>query len=68
MDCRTDELCDFKLSVGFKLYNVVNRTQQTITRWIKNLLVGKNMQSEQSVLGCRIDGFFSWVLPYNKSW
>ena len=46
MDCRTDELCDFKLSVGFKLYNVVNRTQQTITRWIKNLLVGKNMQSE----------------------
>ena len=58
MDCRTDELCDFKLSVGFKLYNVVNRTQQTITRWIKNLLVGKNMQSEQSVLGYRIDGFF----------
>ena len=45
VDCRTDESSDFKLSLGFKLYDMVHRKQQTITRSIKDALEGKSMQN-----------------------
>ena len=45
VDCRTDESSDFKLSLGFKLYDMVHRKQQTITRSIKDVLEVKSMQN-----------------------
>ena len=33
------------LSLGFKLYDMVHRKQQTITRSIKDVLEGKSMQN-----------------------
>ena len=58
MHCRTPESCKFKISLGFKLHDVINCKEQTMLESIKDAFEGENMQSQYSVLGCKIDLFF----------
>ena len=58
MDCRTDESCNFKKNLGFKLHDVINTKEQTIINSIKAAFEGENIQTQYSVLGYRIDFYF----------
>ena len=51
MDCRTDKSCSLKKNLGFKLHDVINTKQQTITNSIKSAFEGENIQTQYSVLG-----------------
>ena len=44
MDCRTDESCNLKRNLGFRLHNVINTKQQTVMNSIKDAFEGENMQ------------------------
>ena len=57
-DCRTDKSCSLKNNLGFKLYNVINTKEQTIINSIKDMFQRENIQTQQSVLGYRIDLYF----------
>ena len=58
MDCRTDKSCSLKKKLGFKLYDVINTKEQTIINSVKDTFEGENIQTQYSVLGCRIDVYF----------
>ena len=58
MDCRTDESCNLKRNLGFKLHDVINTKEQTIINSIKAAFEGENIQTQYSVLGYRIDLYF----------
>ena len=58
MDCRTDKSCSLKKTLGFKLHDVINTEEQTIINSIKDTFEGENIQTEDSVLGYRIDLYF----------
>ena len=58
MDCRTDKSCSLKKNLGFKLHDVINTKQQTITNSIKSAFEGENIQTQYSVLGYWIDLYF----------
>ena len=58
MDCRTDEPCSLKRSLGFNLHDVINAKKQTILRSIKNAFEGEDMQTQYTVIGYRIDLYF----------
>ena len=45
MNCRTDESCNLKRNLGFKLHDVIN------TKSIKDVFEGEDMQTEYSILG-----------------
>ena len=40
MDCRTDESCKFKKKLGFKIHDVINTKEQTVTSAIKDAFEG----------------------------
>ena len=58
MDCRTDESCNLKRNLGFRLHDVINTKEQTVLQSIKDAFEGEHMQTQYSVLGCRIDLYF----------
>ena len=58
MDCRTDESCNLKRNLGFRLHNVINTKQQTVMNSIKDAFEGENMQTQYTGLGYRIDLYF----------
>ena len=58
MDCRTDESCNLKRNLGFRLHNVINTKEQTVLKSIKDAFEGEDMQTQYSVLGYRIDLYF----------
>ena len=58
MDCRTDESCNLKRNLGFRLNDVINAKEQTVLKSIKDAFVGEDMQTQYSVLGYRIDIYF----------
>ena len=58
LGCRTDESCNIKRSLGFKLHDVINTKEQTVLESIKNAFEGEDMQTQYSVLGYRIDLYF----------
>ena len=58
MNCRTDESCDLKKNLGFKLHDVINTKEQTVLESIKDAFEGEDMQTQYSVLGYRIDLYF----------
>ena len=58
MNCRTDESCNFKRNLGFKLHDVINTKEQTVLESIKDIFEGEDMQTQYSVLGYRIDLYF----------
>ena len=41
MDCRTDESCNLKRNLGFRLHNVINTEEQTIINSIKDVFEGE---------------------------
>ena len=55
MDCRTDESCNLKRNLGFKLHDVIKTKEQTVLNLIKDAFEGEDMQSQNSILGCKID-------------
>ena len=58
MDCRTDESCSFKRNLGFNLQDVINTKGQTVLRSVRDAFEGENMQTQYTVIGCRIDLYF----------
>ena len=58
MDCRTDESCNLKRNLGFRLHDVINTKEQTVINSIKDAFEGEDMQTQYSVLGYRIDLYF----------
>ena len=54
MDCRTDKSCSLKKDLGFKLHDVINTKEQTITNLIKDVFEGENIQTQYNFLGYRI--------------
>ena len=60
MDSKTDESCNFKRRLGFKLYDVINTKQQTITKAIKEVFEREDIQTKYKVSGVnyRIDIYF----------
>ena len=55
MDCRTTESCNFKRKLGFNLHDVINYKQKTVVGAIKDTSEGKNIKTECSVIGYRVD-------------
>ena len=55
IDCRTTESCKFKL--WFHLHGVINIKEQTLES-IKDVVEGENIQTEDRVLGYKIDLYF----------
>ena len=58
MNCRTDESCKFKKKLGFKIHDVINTKEQAVLSAIKDAFDGKNIQTQYTVLGYRIDFYF----------
>ena len=58
MNCRTDESCNLKRNLGFRLHDVINTKEQTVLESIKDVFEGENMQTQYGVLGYRIDLYF----------
>ena len=58
MDCRTDESCNLKRNLGFRLHDVINTKEQTVLKSIKDAFEGEDMQTQYSVLGYMIDLYF----------
>ena len=48
MDCRTDESCNLKRNLRFRLHNVINTKEQTVLESIKNAFEGEDMQTQQN--------------------
>ena len=46
MDCKTDESCNLKRNLGFKLHDVINTKEQTIINSIKDAFEGENIQTQ----------------------
>ena len=47
-----------KKNLGFALHDVINIKEQTVICAIKDAFEGENMQTQYSVLSCRIDLYF----------
>ena len=58
MGCKTDESCNLKRNLGFRLHDVINTKEQTVLESIKDAFEGEDMQTQYSVLGYRIDLYF----------
>ena len=58
MDCRTDESCNLKGYLGFRLHDVSNTKEQTVINSIKDAFEGENIQTQYRALGYRIDLYF----------
>ena len=58
MDCRTDESCNLKRNLGFRLNDVINTKEQTVLKSIVDAFEGEDMQTQYSVLSYRIDLYF----------
>ena len=58
MDFGTDESCNLKRNLGFRLHDVINAKEETVLRSIKDTFQVENIQTQYSVLGYRIDLYF----------
>ena len=58
MDCRTDESCNLKRNLGFRLHDVINTKEQKILKSVKDAFEVENMQTQYSVLWYKIDLYF----------
>ena len=58
MDFITDESCNLKRNLGFRLHNVINTKEQTVLKSIKDTFKGEDMQTQDSFLGYMIDLYF----------
>ena len=46
MDCRTDESCNLKRNLGFRLHDVINTKEQIVINSIKDAFEGENIQTQ----------------------
>ena len=51
MDGRTDESCNLKRNLGFRLHDMINTKEQTVLKSIKDAFEGGDMQIQYSILG-----------------
>ena len=58
MGCRTDESCNLKRNLGFRLHDLINTKEQTVLTSIKDAFKGEDIQIQYSVLGYRTDLYF----------
>ena len=58
MDCRTDQSCNLKRNLGFRLHDVINTNEQSVLNSIKGAFEGENVQTQYTVIGHRIDLYF----------
>ena len=58
MDCGTDESCNFKRNLGFRLHDMINTKEQTVINSIKDAFEGENIQTQYILLGYRTDFYF----------
>ena len=58
MDHKTDESCNLKRNLGFRLHYVINTKEQTVLKSIKDAFEGEDMQTQYSVSGYKIDDYF----------
>ena len=58
LHCRSPEPCKFKRNLGFKLHDVINCKRQTVLESIKDEFEGEDMQTQYTVIGCRINLYF----------
>ena len=59
MDYRTTAAHEFRIRLGFKLYDVIlTKEQSALTKIIKSSFEGENRQTQYSVLGYRIQLYF----------
>ena len=55
VDCGTNESCNLQRNLGFRLHDVINTKEQTVINSIED------MQTQFSVLGYRIDLYFTFI-------
>ena len=58
MDSRTDESCNLKRNLAFRLHDVINTKEETVINSIKDAFEGEDMQTQYTVLNYRIDLYF----------
>ena len=58
MNCRTDESCNLKRNLGFRIHDVINTKEQSVINLIKDVFEGEDIQTQYSVLSYRIDLYF----------
>ena len=58
MDCKTDESCNLKSNLGFRLHDVINTKEQTVLESTKSAFEEEDMETQYSVLDYRIDLYF----------
>ena len=58
MDCRTNESCNLRRNLEFRLHDLINAKEQTVINSIKDAFEGEEMQTHHSVLGYRINLYF----------
>ena len=58
MDCTTDQSCNFKRNLGFRLHDVINTKEQSVLNSVKYVFEGENIQTQYTVIGYRIDPYF----------
>ena len=58
MDCTTDESCNLKRNLGFRLHDVINNKEETVLKSIKDAFEREDMQTQYSALGYRIYTYF----------
>ena len=59
INCRTDESCNLKRNLGFRLLDMINTKEQTVLKSIKDAFEGEDMQTQYSVLGYKILNFIN---------
>ena len=50
MDRTTNESCNLKRNLGFKLHDVINTKEQSVLKSIKDTFEGEDMQTQNSKL------------------
>ena len=58
MDCRKDKSSSLKRNLGINLHDMINNTEQTVLRSIKDTFEGEDMQTQYTVIGYRTDLYF----------
>ena len=58
MDRRTDESCNLKRNLGFRLHDVINPKEPAVIISIKDAFELESLKTHNSVLGQRIDLYF----------
>ena len=57
-DCRAVESCSLKRNLGFNLDDAINAKEQTVLKSIKDAFEAEDMQTQYTVIDCRIDLYF----------